>query len=470
MIEQAHLMYEFGHFCLDSANRVLLHDGEPVPLAPKAFDILLALVENQGRVLSKNELIKLVWPDTFVEEINLTVQVSALRKALSDSPEEHRYVATIPRRGYRFVCPVAEAGHRAQFSSKLNLTQPDWWSNWRTRTIAVLPLKYLGMDEKGGILGASIADALISRLSGIEGILVRPTTAVLRFSDSQQDPIFAGKELSVDLVLDGTIQLVADRIRVNVQLVRVGDGATLWAENFDRDFTDIFAVQDCVSEQVALALRLRLSAEERRQLNKNYTQNIEAHQLYIKGRYFWDRRTGNGLKRGIEYFQKAIEVDPNYALAYIGLGDSYALLGEYLYIPPVEAFPVAKTAILRALDIDGTLAEAHSTLAEINMFYEWNWEESEREFKRCLGMKPNYATGRHSYTWFLMTMGRFHEALAQLQVAQDNDPYSLTINTAFGLPYYYLREYDKAISAYRQTLEMSPSFILAHYYLGSALI
>jgi TolB-like protein len=263
-------------------------------------------------------------------------------------------------------------------------------------SIAVLPFKPLGTEGSDEVLGLGMADALITKLSNLRKIVVRPTSAVLKYTGPGHDPLAVGRELSVDSVLDGKIQKLGDRVRVTVQLVRVRDGLPLWAEKFDEQFTSIFAVEDSISEQVTKALVLKLTGEEKKQLSKHYTESPEAYQLYLKGRYFWNKRAAEDLEKSIKFFEQAIGKDPNYALAYAGLADAYSVLAN-TPLPQRDAMSKAKAAAMKALELDDTLAEAHTSLALVKMSYDWDWPGAEREFKRALELNPNYATAHHWY-------------------------------------------------------------------------
>ncbi len=463
MTSEHSVSYEFDSFRLLPNERLLFRDGQPVQLTPKVFDTLLVFVTNSGRLLTKEELMKLIWPNTTVEEGNLTQNIFLLRKLFGETPHDHQYFVTIPSQGYRFVAKVRALGPdstkpAAEVESKTTFD-----------SLAVLPFKMLGVERDESYLGVGITDALITKLSSLRQIAVRPTTSILKFSDLEQDPIAAGKQLGVDAVLDGTVQRAADRIRLNVQLARVSNGETIWANNFNESFTDFFTVQDSIAKQVSNALALELGVEEKKQFTRTYTANVEAQKLYIKGRYFWDQRTEEGMKRGIEYAAAACKVDPTFALAHVGVADSYVLLGEYLYMSPHEAFPKGKEAAERALEVDKTNAEAHASLGEVALFYEWNWIKAERHYQRSIALNPNYSNGYHWYAWYLMLQGRFSDAMLRIKQAQKLDPSSLTLNTILGMPFYYQRKFDEAIEQFEQTLEMDDGFVQSFYYLGASL-
>ncbi|HEX6715771.1 MAG TPA: winged helix-turn-helix domain-containing protein [Pyrinomonadaceae bacterium] len=443
---------------------LLLRDGNLVPLSPKVFETLMFLIEHRGSVVKKEDIMNRVWPDTFVEESNLAQNIFLLRKALGEEKNEHRYIITIPGVGYRFVAPVVES---FAHSSQTIPAPPEGISVDSVRSIAVLPFKNLVRDSDDEFLGPGIADALIMRLSSIRRLKVRPTTAVLKYSNSIHDPLVLGRELSVNALIDGVYQRIGDQIRVSVQLISVTSGLTLWATKFDENFTNIFAIQDSISEQVVRSLELKLSGDEQRQLAKSYTDNAEAFQLYIKGRYFWNQRSIEGIKKGLEYAQQAIAIDPTYAPAYIGLADSYNLLGaQHSVLPPRESFPKARAAVLRALEIDEQLAEAYASLAFINWGFEWDWSTAERNFLKAIALKPNYPTAHHWYGELLVTAGKFDEGLVQLRMAQELDPLSLAINVDLAAAFYFAREYDRSENQLENLLDLNAGFIRARVMLG----
>jgi len=460
--------YDFGPFRLLPAARLLLREGRPVALTAKVFDLLVALVENRSALVERNFLMNALWPDAIVEEGNLTQCVFVLRKALGDSHSEASYIATIPGRGYRFVAPVMEFIGRVE-APGLAQTKDGPQTIGPTTSLAVLPLKLLGVGQTAALLGTGIADAIIISLSRNGRLIVRPTTAVLKYAEIGKDPMTAGRELRVDLVLDGALQHVGERIRVSMQLVKATSGVTLWADRFDAAFTDVFAVQDAIATQVAEALRLEIGSAGGRR-SEGRTDDIEVYQLYIKGRYFWDKRSDAGLTRALECAREMVRLDPNFAGAWVGVADSCALLAEYLFRDPQTMFPEAKSAALKALKLDDELAEAHASLAEALLYYDWDWAGAEREYKLAIKLNPNYSSALLFYAWLLLTQGRFDEASQSLRQAQRIDPGSLTLKTVMGLPHYYRRQPERAIEHYRQALEMDADFAQAHYYLGEALI
>jgi TolB-like protein/Flp pilus assembly protein TadD len=462
------VFYEFGPFRLDTQRCLVLREGVPMNLSPKAFETLLVLVENNGRVMKKEDLMARIWANSFVEEGNLTQNIFILRKALGEGPNDHRYIVTVPGQGYRFVAsvktaPLEESASRAWTSPRSESTA----SNDAVASIAVLPFKTLGENGHELYLGPGLADALITKLSGIAKIAVRPTTAILKYTGAERDTLAAGRELGVDTVLDGHVQRLDERIRVTVQLVRLRDGKTLWAEKFDEKFTDVFAVQDSISEQVTRALMLKLTAEEQEQLSKRYTENTEAFQVYIKGRYFWNKRTVEGLNKGIEYALQAISIDPTYAMAYVGLADCYNLLAGHGGLAPKETFPQAKAAALKALEIDPSLAQAYASLGFVSYRFDWDWPRAEHYFKRAVELSPSYSTAHHWYGESLAVTGRFEESIAALSRARDLDTLSLPINTDLAQSLYFARRFDESDEQLRKTFEMDQNFARACVISGA---
>lgn len=460
-------IYGFGPFQIDLDRYLLMRDGKLVPLSPKVFETLIFLIENRGSVVKKDDIMSRVWPDTFVEESNLAQNIFLLRKALGEEKTEHRYIITIPGVGYRFVAPVVESFTTA--SKKI--TAPEIATTvGSVRSIAVLPFTNLVKESGDEFLGPGIADALIMRLSSIRRLKVRPTTAVLKYSETIHDPLAIGRELNVDALLDGVYQRIGEQIRVSVQLVSVTNGLTLWATRFDEHFTNIFAIQDSISEQVVRSLALKLSGEEKNQLAKSYTDNAEAFHLYIKGRYFWNQRSIEGIKKGLEYAQQAIALDPTYAPAYVGLADSYNLLGgQHCALPPRESFPKARGAVLRALEIDERMAEAYASLGFINCCLEWDWPTAEQNYLKAIALKPNYPTAHHWYGELLITAARFDEGLVQLRMAQELDPLSLAINADLAAAFYYSRQYDRSENQLENLLDLNANFVRARVILAKVL-
>ena len=337
------------------------------------------------------------------------------------------------------------------------------------KTIAVLPLKMLNADPGDEYLGLGLADTLITQIGRIPEILARPPSAVQKYAESEtHDPLAAGRELRVQAILDGTAQREGDKLLVTAQLLRVSDGALLWSGKFDEQFTKLFEVQDSISQQVAKALIQNLNAEHRKLLTKRQTDNPEAYRAYLKGRYFWNKRTPAGLEQSLEYFKQAIDLDPTYASAYAGLADAYALLVWQDQLPQQDFIAWAKGAATKALEIDETLAEPHATLGFVKFWYDWDFIGAESEFRQAIELNPDYATAHHWYGEFLGLTNRFDEGFKELKVAQQIDPLSAIINTDLGKLLVLARQPDPAIEQLQKTLELDPHYPLAHLFLALA--
>jgi TolB-like protein/Tfp pilus assembly protein PilF len=459
-------LLEFGAFRLDFANRLLLRGAAPVALTPKTFDLLALLAERAGELVTKDEILERIWPDTFVEEGNLTQTVYMLRRALGGEGGLGESVETVPRRGYRFTAPVREltteatpAGGRGHRTAGSGAARP-------VASIAVLPFEPLAAGPDDEYLGLGMADAVITRLSNLRRLRVRPTSAVRHYTGRSRDAAAAGRELQVDSVLDGTLQRAGERIRVNVQLVDVREEAPLWAAQFDAMATDLFELQDSISRQLVAELSLKLSRREKERLTHRSTLDPAAYQAYIKGWYFWNKRTAEGLDKAVECFEEALGRDAAFAQAYAGLADCYLLMPLYANLPSTEAFPRANAAALRALDLDPTLAEAHTSLAYVRFFYDRDWTAAEASFRRAIALSPGYPTAHHWYAYYLAAMGRHQEAAERGRRALALDPLSLVINTDLGFVLYFARRYDEAVAQLRTALELDPGFAYGHFALG----
>ncbi len=335
-------------------------------------------------------------------------------------------------------------------------------------SIAVLPFVNVNADPDMEYLSDGITESLINGLSQVPRLRMIARSSVFRYKGKEVDPQTVGRELGVRAILLGRVTQRGDNLSISAELVDARDNSRIWGEQYNRKLSDILQVQEEISREISGKLRLRLTGEEQERVTKRYTENTEAYQLYLKGRYFWNKRTEEGLKKGIEYFQQAIEKDPNYAPAYAGLADCDSLLPFYTDMPPREAFPRAKTEAIKALEIDQTLAEAHSSLAYVKAYYDWDWSEAEREFKRSLELNPNYATAHHAYSRLLASLGRLDEARAEIKRAHELDPLSLGIQANVGMISYFGRQYDQAIKQLQETLELDQKFFVPHWGLGLA--
>lgn len=436
--------YAFGPYRLDAAGRQLLRNGVSVPLKPKAFDLLMVLVAHRGRLLSKDDLLRLVWPGTAVEESSLTQNVYELRRALAS--DSQCAIENVPRRGYRFVGDVTVVG-----------------GPLRPRmTVAVLPFRCSGADA---MVGFGIVDALITVLTNVRGLIVRPLSAVSRYDAPARDTLTAARELGVALAVDGTLQIAGERARVTITILDAASGEVRWARKFDGASSDIFALQDDLAENLAGAIAPELEDEEHDVLTKRYTRSTEAYQLYRKGRHHWNRITADDLWKAIEFFRAAIAIDPRYALAWVGIADAYTSLDWYGVLSTRESNPHALAAAEAALAIDDTLAEGHASLAMARQ-YAWDWEGAESEYRTALALNPNYAQGRQGYGVFLAFMGRFDEALRQIRRALELDPVSLSIGSQVALVLMCGRRYDEAADQVQQVLDLDASSVEARFYLA----
>jgi DNA-binding winged helix-turn-helix (wHTH) protein/TolB-like protein/Flp pilus assembly protein TadD len=535
-VQDCHL-YEFDNFRMDVAERSLLRNGTPVQLTPKAFDTLLALVMRSGHLVEKDELLKEVWPDTFVEEATLAQNISTLRKVLGQDANGHQYIETVPKRGYRFISSVRvmqdtgpdliiqqqtrahiiieeEESRDDETHSALERPQavrretaalpvssaptrrldlkvllaivllPSFAGGfylWKTssrpvvatsqiNSIAVLPFRPLGADSNDELLGLGMADATIIKLSNFHQLSVLPTSAVFKYTGHENDALAAGHELGVDAVLNGTVQHLGERVRVTVQLIRLRDGKLLWSDIFDEHYTNIFAIQDSISEQVANALALQITGDKEKQITKRYTNNADAYQAYLMGIYFWNKRSKEGLGKAIEYFQRAIASDPSYALAYAGLADSYLLSAYYNYnlMDSKEALEKGSAAAARGVQLDDTLAEAHTAVAMSQSIYEHNYEAAMKSLRRAIELNPNYALAHQRYAWQLVAGAKLDEAVREMRRAQELDPLSPTNNSALGTMLFYSRQYDESLRYCRRAVELDPESAMLHLNLGMA--
>jgi TolB-like protein len=462
-------LWEFDCYRVDFARRLLLRGAELVQLPAKALDTLLVLIQRRAEVVTKEDLIKAVWPDAFVEEGNLSQSIHVLRRALGESVEEHRYIVTVPGRGYRFVADVREIPEiKGDPASSLSA------SSLPSRVmLAVLPFEDISRQKDEEYFSDGLTEEMITQLGRMNpewlGVIAR--TSAMHYKDCDRTVQQIGCELGVSYVLEGSVRRVGRRVRVTAQLIQVADQTHLWAESYDCELGNILALQNDVACAIADEIRIKLRPQERARLGKVRPVNPEAYEAYLKGRYFWNKRTKEALEKSVPCFERAIEKDPDYASAYAGLADSYCLLANTAYgaLPPKEAFSKARVATLKALEIDKTLAEAHASLAQLDL-YEFDWLAAERELRRSIELNPGFAVAHHWYALYLSAKGRFKEALAEANRAYGLDPLSVIINRDLGLIYYYARQPDRAIEQYRKTLELDPNFALAHQALGRAYL
>jgi DNA-binding winged helix-turn-helix (wHTH) protein/tetratricopeptide (TPR) repeat protein len=473
-------IYEFGKFVLDPQERVLLSAGRPVHLADKVFDTLLLLVRHHGRLLTKDEMMTALWSESFVEESNLAKNISRLRKVLNTDGAE--LIETLPKHGYRFQGDVRAIDgatnvlvHRRLHVKLTQTIEEGGGRDFQTpspaeiRSIAVLPFQPLGFKAEDDFFGLGITDALITQISRAGQITVRPTSSIIKYDAAEQNALAAARQLQVDAVLEGRFQRRGNQLRLTVQLFRTA-GAALWADSFNTEIQDIFTVQDQIAERVVGALTKKLTGEAQSNLRKRDTENVEAYQEYLRGRYFWSKRTTNGYRVALDFFQRAIDIDPLYALAYAGMADIYNLLPLYDGFTPHSCFPKAKAAALKALSIDANLAEAHAALGLAMLHYDWNWPGAETAFQKAIDLSPGYAAAYQLLGVYLLRVDRLGEAIMALKKAQELDPLA-PINTVW-LAEVLRHHGDTAasIGLHQETLESAPDFFLAHYHLAFSYI
>ena len=498
------MIYEFGPFRLDPSERQLLRGNEPIALTAKAFDVLHLLVRNPGRTVTKEEFMAEVWTGTVVEEANLTDNISTLRQALGDDARAPMYIATVPKRGYRFVgnagalqaSPPAVGGtppgqpartpafRRTAWAAgliaivilaTLAYRYPPWRSDAprdavsETRSLAVLPFKPLSPADRDPAMEVGMADALIAKLSQIRQLSVRPTMSVMAYADKEADIGTIGSALDVDAVLDGKLQKSGDRMRVSVQLVRVADGATIWADRFDERFTDIFALQDAISERVAAALQVRLTASQRQSLSRRYTDNTEAYQLYLNGLHQWRTFTQDGLLASVNYQNAAIRLDPNFALAWAGLGKAYNVIGIYGPLTAKEAFSKSIEAANKAIALDPNLADARIPLVAAKLLYERDWDGAARQLDIIQQLDPANADQHTLRGYYYQAMGQTSEALVELRRARDAAPdFAIAANDAL-LALNDARRFDETVEEARANIALNPNVAMTWNALGEAL-
>ena len=456
------LLYEFGPFTLDPVKRLLMRQGHAVGVPPRAVDVLIALVKHRGSAVSKDDLMRAVWQDEIVEENNLSVSISALRKALGESIRDHRYIVTIPRRGYTFVAAVQERSADAELVEARGATGG---GHDRSHVLA-LPFELLSEHPTlaGASLAQAVADGCASRLGSNQhlAVLMRPQAARPR----DGDPLLIGRRLNADYVLTGSFRLDSTRVRVMGRLLRTVDGTIAWGDSFDERADDLFDTEGRIVERISRGLAAHFEEDSHQRSARRSTESADAHRDYVRGRYFWNKRTEEGLRKAIEHFERAIHTDPGYALPYSGLADCFLLLSTYGAISPRQGVPRAVRAATRALEIDDTLAEACTSLAYARFAYYWRWDEADTYFRRAVELSPDYATGHHLYGDHLAAAGRFNEAVESLNRALQLEPLSLIINTDLGWVMFHARRWKQGIDQLNKTIEMDGAFPAARWVLG----
>jgi TolB-like protein/DNA-binding winged helix-turn-helix (wHTH) protein/Flp pilus assembly protein TadD len=515
-------LLRFGVFELDVRAGELRKNGVRVRLQEQPFQVLSVLLRRPGEIVAREDLQKELWPaDTFVDfDHGLNKAINKIRDALGDSADSPRFVETVARRGYRFIADVKEGDatsvrHPEIANSrqtgeetsnrrgipdkpaipKTGLTPFVWKISvivllilatslfaWKfhfwihpspnIRSLAVLPFESLSNDTSQDYFADGMTDELISDLGQISALRVISRTSIMTYKNARKPLPQIARELNVDAVVEGTVLRSGDQVRITAQLIEASDDKHLWSQSYQGELRDTLALQNKVASAIADQIRISLNPQEQAALKNARVVNPEAYVSYLKGRYFWNKRTAESLRGALAYFNQAIEEDPQYAQAYSGLADTYALLGDWQYaaMTPKEAFPKAKAAATRALELDSTLGEAHNSLAFCLDGFDWDFESAGKEFRRAIELNPSYATAHHWYAWHLILLGRYDEAIAEMRKAENLDPLSLIINADLAELLELSHSYDESIQQSRKTIEMDPTFALAHSQLGQAYL
>ena len=507
---------------------VSLHSGElrksglRIRIQQQPMKLLEILLERPGEVVTREELRSRVWSDESFGDFDqaVNIAIAKLRSALGDSAENPRFIETLPKRGYRFIADVSvvDADARPKVESvaeDLRATAPGdkvqsaglevarkrrLWPPGRIivvlalvlslpilafllfrsrgrasadiRSLAVLPLDNLSGEASQNYFADGMTDELITDLAQISALRVISRTSVMVYKGARKPLPEIARELNVDAVVEGTVLRSGDQVRITAQLIEASTDKHLWSQSYEGDLRDTLALQKKVATAIAEQIRIELTPQEQAALKDAKVVNPEAYEAYLKGRYFWNKRTADGLKVALAYFNQAIEEDPKYAQAYSGLADTYALLGDWEYgvLVPSEAYPKAKAAAIKALDLDKTLADAHTSLAFSLDAFDWDWQSAEKEFKRAIELNTGYATAHHWYAWHLSEMGRNSEAIAEMRKAENLDPLSLIISADMAEILLVAHLNDEAVEQSRRTIDMDPHFGIAHYELGQAFV
>ena len=505
----------FGVFEADVRTGELTKRGKRLRLQEQPFQLLAILLEKPGELVTREELSNRLWPQTIVDfDHGLNKAIAKIREALGDSSENPRFIETVARRGYRFLAdvavipdgqsatvvddlaprggsglggradagelpgrPAARASRLFAFGLALVLAASLSWILYPRNhsppaicSLAVLPLENLSGDPAQDYFADGMTDELITRLAQINALRVISRTSVMTYKSARKSLPEIARELNVDAVVEGIVYRSGERVRIIAQLIQVPADTHIWAQSYDEDFQDTLTLQSKVARDIAEQIQVTLNRQEQAALGKSKTVNPEAYEDYLKGRYFWNKRTGDALQKAIAYFSRAIETDPSYAEAYSGLADSYALSGDWEYgvLSPRNAFSKAKTAANKALKLDDSLGEAHTSLAFALDLYGWDWDAAEEEYKLALELGPGYATAHHWYAWHLMVTGRTSEGISELRKAETLDPLSLIISADIADALCIAHRYDESVRQSKKTLEMDPGFAVAHYELAQA--
>lgn len=454
----SHAIVRFGAFELDNEGGELRREGTRIRLQEQPLQILQILLEQPGKVIAREELRRRVWPsDTFVDfDHGINNAIKRLREALGDTAETPRFVETLPRRGYRFIAAVDNA------PAKLRMGGPP------IDSIAVLPFETASSDPDTDYLAIGIPGSVTHGLSQIPNLRVISWRRAANEESCRSDPLAIGRKLCVRAVLTGRIWQRANKLRVHVDLLDTANGEEIWGDQYDSDLTELFTVQDSISREVSRKLRVRMTGETEHRLVKRYTENIEAYQLYVRARRWCEKRSAEGFRRGVEYLNQAIQMDPDYAPAHAELAQCISVPCYYGSVDPNVAYPKARASALRALEIDPDLAEGHAVLANILQTYDWNWTAAEKEYARAIELNPNYATAHYHYSYLLGELGRFDEAIHEATEALSRDPMSALLNAGLAFVLLLAREYDRCIKQAFTAMEVDPTMTLCYMVLGTA--
>ena len=470
--------YRFGDFILEASKQRVRHrDGQALDLTPRLFAALRFFVEHADELLDRDTLVAALWPKVVVEENNLSQVISGLRRALGDESRSPCYIETVPRRGFRFVAQVTAV---VADGSAVEQFPPSLAASRRTRegtTVAVLPFVPLLREASDELLELGMADSLISRLSTVNGLVVRSVSSMRRFAGPDRDPMAAARALNVSWVVDGSLHRGSDRLRVTARLISAADGAAVWSGQFDEKFTDLFEVQDLISERVARALEPKLSANfdssresaapaSRSPTETGGTRDVDAYQLYLAARQHAQGVRAEGLHKSLELYDKALAIDAGYALAWAGQGETYRRMLFGADRAPSEVFAPYRKAVLRALELAPDLAEAHAQMGWIHFWHDFNWQAAELKFQHALRLNPNVVGAHFGLGFLLLTLDRIDEGIAHVRWARELDPMSLIINTMEASFLFAMGRRDEAAARLARAFEIEPNFWVAHLSLA----
>ena len=506
MLRREKVVYQFGPFEFDSAQHLLFQNHQVIPLAPKAAETLAVLLENHGQLVEKEELMRAVWPDTFVEEANLTVHISALRKLFQDQASPASYIETVPRRGYRFVFPVIERpASNGETPKSAALERADRVPGSRSvllrlgvaafgalvlltagialkrqarvlgvgarhiHSVAVLPLQNLSGDPSKEYLADGLTEALVTDLAQVRSLRVISRTSIMTYKGTKKKLPEIARELNVDAVVEGSVMWSGDQLQVTAQLVEAPTDTHLWAQTYEGSQRDLLVMQNRLAQAIVQQVRVTLTPEEKLRLSRIHLVSPESHEDYLQGRYLWNRRTPAALLSSLELYEKAAKADPNSAEAYAAMATAYGTMIATDQFPPQEMEGKARAAAQKALLLDETLAEPHAALGYVKAVSDYDWNGSFAEFERAIELDPSFAMAHHWYGYILEVRGRFDDALREVHKAQELDPLNLAEQESPAQVLYWSRQYGPCVAQSRRTLQLDPNFFYAHMFMGDCL-